>query len=59
MTEFTIRDPFAGHITVNGETLEKAIAAAYADIPPVERPTHVWFEEREIPVPGGMARPIQ
>ena len=50
---FWIRDPFAGWLTVEGETLDEAIDAFYSDIEPEERPAYVWYEDEQIPVPGG------
>ena len=57
--EFEIRDPFAGHLTVEGESLNEAIASAYSDIPADERPAYVWHQGRRIRVPGGVCRPVQ
>ena len=55
--EYTIRDPFAGTDTVHGETLDKAIAEAYRDIPESERPAYVWHKGEQVHVPGGTCRP--
>lgn len=54
---FAIRDPFAGHLDVEGETIEAAVEAAYEDIPETERPAYVWYGDESIPVPGGQCRP--
>ena len=55
---WVIRDPFAGHIDVTGETLQEAVDEAYADLDPAERPTYVWHEGQQIFVYGGMAAPL-
>lgn len=57
--KFTIRDPFAGFMTIIGPDIETAIEWAYEDISPEERPAYVWYKGRQIAVPGGLAHPIQ
>ena len=58
MMIYTIRDPFAGELEVEGETLEEAIAEAYDDIDPRERPAYVWHAGDQIAVPQGHCRPV-
>jgi hypothetical protein len=59
MTTYWIRDPFAGWIEADGDTIEDAIESAYESVPECERPTHVWSESGEqISVAGGCCRPI-
>lgn len=59
MNTYTIRDPFAGHLDIEGDTLEEALEAAYEDIPEAERPAYVWYGGQQVPVPGGHCRPVQ
>lgn len=59
MATYTIRDPFAGTMEVEGETLEEAVTLAYEDIPPEERPTFVWHGREQVAVPGGQCSPVQ
>ena len=54
-----IKDPFAGSIEVEGDTLEEAVEMAYSDIPEDERPTHVWFDGKKVNVKGGTCYPNQ
>lgn len=56
---YTIRDPFAGEIDVDGESLEAAISDAYRDIDPSERPAYVWHDGERVSVPGGTLEPTQ
>ena len=56
-SSYTIRDPFCGHIKVSGRTIEDAVADAYEDIGPEERPTYVWYGDERVEVPGGSCTP--
>ncbi len=56
---YSFRDPFAGQINAQGDTLAEAIATAYQDIPPEERPAYVWHQGQRHPVPQGQCTPVQ
>lgn len=56
---YEIRDPFAGSLVIEGETIEEAIRDAYAEVPPEERPEYVWHDGTKLDVPDGCCRPLQ
>lgn len=62
MPKFSVRDPFAGFIEIEGKNIKDAIAKAYAKVPPKERPAYVTYwnwtgVDEDIPVPKGTRRP--
>ncbi|GIV82948.1 MAG: hypothetical protein KatS3mg051_2302 [Anaerolineae bacterium] len=51
------RDPFAGDLSIEADSIRDALESAYEDVPAEERPAVVFVHGQPVRVPGGQAWP--